>query len=47
MYQLIDREIGEVRGEVELITREIALLEDSVGNSNKLKSHALKVLKSY
>lgn len=46
VYELIGREIGEIRGEVELINKELLLLEDSVGNANKLKSHALKVIKS-
>ena len=30
-----------------MISRELALLEDSVSNPAKLKSHALRVLKNY
>ena len=41
------REIHEVGSEVELITRELSLLEDSVANPAKLKSHASRVLKNY
>jgi molecular chaperone GrpE (heat shock protein) len=47
IHQMMEREIAEVRGEVEAITKELLLLEDSVGGAAKLKSHAMKVLKSY
>ncbi len=30
-----------------MINRELLMLEDSVGNAAKIKSHAIKVLKSY
>ena len=43
----MEREINEIRNEVDLINRELMLLEDSMGNPAKLKSHAMRVLKSY
>lgn len=47
IYQMMDRQISEIKNEVEGITKELLMLQDSVGGSTKLKSHALKVLKSY
>lgn len=44
---MVEREINQIKTQVESINKQIALLEDTVGNSAKLKSHALKVLKSY
>ena len=44
---MMDREIKQVEGEVELINKEFVMVEDSVGNAAKIKSHALKVLRSY
>ena len=46
MHNLLERETQEVRAEVEVISKELALLEDH-SNPAKLKSHALRVLKSY
>lgn len=43
----MSRDIGELRNEVDLINRELLLLEDNMGNPAKLKSHAMRVLKSY
>lgn len=47
VHNLLEREINELRTEVDLINRELYLLEDNMGNPAKLKSHALRVLKSY
>lgn len=44
---LLEREINEIKNEVDLINRELLLLEDNMGNPAKLKSHAMRVLKSY
>lgn len=44
---MMSRDIGELRNEVDLINRELLLLEDNMGNPAKLKSHAMRVLKSY
>lgn len=47
MHNMIEREINETRNEVDLINRELMLLEDNMANPAKLKSHAMRVLKSY
>ena len=44
---MMEREIKEIENEVELINRELLMFEDSVGNAAKIKSHAMKVLRSY
>lgn len=44
---MLERDINELRNEVDLINRELMLLEDNMGNPAKLKSHAMRVLKSY
>lgn len=47
MHNLLERDINELKNEVDLINRELMLLEDNMGNPAKLKSHAMRVLKSY
>jgi hypothetical protein len=47
IYHMMERDIKETENEVELINRELLMLEDSVGSAAKIKSHAMKVLKSY
>lgn len=44
---MLERDINELKNEVDLINRELMLLEDNMGNPAKLKSHAMRVLKSY
>ncbi len=47
VHNMMERDITDLRNEVDLINKELMLLEDNMGNPAKLKSHAMRVLKSY
>lgn len=44
---MMERQINQLKSEADLISQELMMLEDNIGNPAKLKNHAMRVLKSY